>query len=100
MTYVAERCRSEVSDLNLTDQASTGPLAHWQQLTLSRPADFESMDPDTPQSRRRENILSSLNIAIETLNLAKELSPITPAKAVFGSVSVILTIIKVGLLLC
>ena len=36
-----------------------------------------------------------LNIAIEALNLAKEVSSITPAKAVFGSASVVL-MIKVG----
>ena len=36
-----------------------------------------------------------LNIAIEALKIAKEVSSITPAKAVFGSVSVILTMIKV-----
>ena len=35
-------------------------------------------------------------MAIEALNLAKEISSITPARAVFASVSVILTMIKVG----
>ena len=53
------------------------------------------MDPDATQPKRRDNILSSLNVAIEVLNLAKEASSITPAKAVFGSVSTILTMIKV-----
>ena len=37
-----------------------------------------------------------LDVAIEALNLAKEISSVTPAKAVFGSVSVILTMIRVG----
>ena len=58
------------------------------------------MDPDARQQKRRDIVLSSLNVAIETFNLAKEISSITPAKAVFGSVSVILTTIKVGFLLC
>ena len=58
------------------------------------------MDADARQQKRRDIALSSLNGAIETLNLAKEISSITPAKAVFGSVSVILTMIKVGSLLC
>jgi len=40
-----------------------------------------------------------LNAAIEAMNLAKELSSITPAKAVFGTVSVILAMIRVSLLL-
>ena len=56
------------------------------------------MDPVAHEQKRRDVILSSLNAAIETLNLAKEISSITPAKAVFGSVSVILTTIKVGFL--
>ena len=43
--------------------------------------------------------MSVLNGAIEALNLAKELSSITPARVVFGSVSVILTVIKVSSLL-
>jgi hypothetical protein len=58
---------------------------------------FEPMDPDAQRQKRRENVVSSLNAAIETLNLAKEISSITPAKAVFGSVGVILTMIKVDL---
>ena len=54
------------------------------------------MDPDAQQQKLRDIVLSSLNVAIETLNLAKEICSITPAKAVFGSVSVILTMIKVN----
>jgi len=54
---------------------------------------------DTKSQQRREGTLSSLNMAIEAMNLAKELSSLTPAKAVFGSVSVVLTMIKVGFLL-
>ena len=34
-------------------------------------------------------------MAIEAMNLAKEVSSITPAKAVFGSVSILLTMIRV-----
>lgn len=58
--------------------------------------DSELMNPNAPQPKRRNNVLSTLNVAIETSNLAKELSSITPAKAVFGTVSAILTMIKVG----
>ena len=47
----------------------------------------------------RDAVLSSLNMAIDALNLAKELSSITPAKAVFGSVGILLTMIKVRSLL-
>ena len=54
------------------------------------------MDPGAQRQNRREFVLSSLNVAIEASNLAKEFCSITPAKPVFGSLSVILTTIKVG----
>jgi hypothetical protein len=53
---------------------------------------------DARSQRRQDVTLSSLNMAIEAMNLAKELAPITPAKAVFGSVSVVLAMIKVSFL--
>ena len=51
------------------------------------------------RQKRRENALSLLDAAIEAMNLAKEISGGTPAKAVFGSVSVLLTMIMVRFLL-
>ena len=51
------------------------------------------------QQKRRENALSLLDAAVEAVNLAKEISGATPAKAVFGSVSVLLTMIMVRFLL-
>ena len=54
------------------------------------------MDHSAPMLKLRDNMLSSPNASIETLNLAKEASTITPAKAVFGSIGVILTMIGVG----
>jgi hypothetical protein len=53
---------------------------------------------DTKPQRRQDFTLSSLNVAIEAMNLAKEIASITPAKAVFGSVSVVLAMIKVTFL--
>ena len=53
-------------------------------------------EPQRPKGREGTTLV--LNATIEALNLAKELSSITPAKAVFGSVSIILTTIKVSLL--
>ena len=50
------------------------------------------------KSQRQEgndNLLSALNVAIEALNLAKEIVGITPAKAAVGSVSVLLAMIRV-----
>ena len=56
------------------------------------------MDPKS-QRPKRQDVTLLLNAAIEAMNLAKEVSSMTPAKAVFGSVSIILTMIKVGFLL-
>jgi hypothetical protein len=56
------------------------------------------MTSNSEQSKERDGALSALNVALEGLSLA---SSITPAKAVFGSVSIILTIVKVrSFLLC
>ena len=51
------------------------------------------------QQKRRDDALSLLNAAVEAMNLAKEISSATPAKAIFGSVSVLLTMIMVRFLL-
>ena len=53
------------------------------------------MTTDPKQSKGRDGALSVLGIAIESLNLAKEISSVAPAKTVFGSASVILAMIKV-----
>lgn len=47
------------------------------------------------QFRGRDGAISLLNNAIETLNITKEASSTTPAKAVFGSVSGLLTMTRV-----
>ena len=57
------------------------------------------MEAKSQQPKGRESKISTLNTAIEGLNLAKEVSGVMPAKAVFGSVSVILTMIRVSSLL-
>ena len=54
------------------------------------------MDPkSSKRQQRQESVLSLLNAAIEAMNLAKEASSATPAKAIFGTVSALLTMIKV-----
>ena len=50
-------------------------------------------------SGRSGNVLPSLNVAIDGLNLAKEASTIAPAKAVFATVAILLTMIRVSSLL-
>jgi hypothetical protein len=57
---------------------------------------LEPMDPSVQRRKRRDIVLSSLDVAIEASNLAKEFCSITPAKPVFASFSVILTMIRVN----
>jgi len=64
-------------------------------LVLSWPSPVSTMDEKSPRPKRRENTLSLLTVAIEAMNLAKEVSSATPAKAVFGSVGALLTMIRV-----
>ena len=54
------------------------------------------MDPKSQRQKGRDDALSKLNEAIEDLNRAKEVSSITPAKAVFGSTSALLPTIRVS----
>ena len=55
---------------------------------------------DKPQQPKgRGSALSSLNATIDTLNIAREVSSIAPAKTAFGSTSDLLTLIKVRFLL-
>ena len=55
------------------------------------------MEAESQRPNEWEGAISALNAAIEALNLVK-ISSIPPAKAVFGSVIVILTLIRVCLL--
>ena len=55
------------------------------------------MDTRFQGTNRRNNALSLLNAAIDAMNLIKELSSMTPAKAVSGSVTILMTMIRVRL---
>jgi len=57
------------------------------------------MDIGSQRPMPRDATLSLLNAAVKAVNLAKELSSVTPVKAVFGTVSLILTMIRVSPLL-
>lgn len=55
------------------------------------------MDAKSQVSKGRDRALSALNVAIDAMNIAKDIS----AQAVFGSLSVLLTVIRVhSLLFC
>jgi len=56
------------------------------------------MAPESQRPKRPHVTLSSLNAAIDAMNIAKDLLDMIPAKAAFGTVSVILIMIKVGFL--
>jgi len=58
-----------------------------------------TMDAKTQQPKDREGAISALNAAVEALNLMKEIASVTPAKAAFGSVSVLLAMIRVSFVL-
>ena len=60
---------------------------------------MSTMQTESQRPKGKDQTISSLNVAIEGLNLAKELSSVTPAKAVFGSASILLTMIKVSFFL-
>ena len=74
---------------------ATQPTCH---IDLSQLPQVSTMDENSNREKWRDGVLSSLNAAIEAMNLAKELASVTPAKAVFGSVSVLLTMIRVSVL--
>ena len=57
------------------------------------------MEVGSQRPKEREDAILALNTAIEALNLAKNASAVAPAKTVFGSVSVILSTIRVCFLL-
>jgi hypothetical protein len=57
------------------------------------------MDTKSQPPKRNNNVLSSLNMAIDAANLAKEILSVVSAKAACGSISVLLTAIKVRFLL-
>jgi len=56
------------------------------------------MEAEFQQSKGRKGAILALDAAIEALNLARDLSSIIPARAVFCTVGVVLTTIKVSLL--
>jgi len=57
------------------------------------------METDSQRPGGREGATSALNAAIQDTNLAENVSSIAPAKAVFGSVTVLLAFIRVCFLL-
>jgi hypothetical protein len=53
------------------------------------------MDASSQRPKGRDGAFSSLNVAIDAINLAKDIVDIAPAKAAFCSVCALLTMIRV-----
>ena len=51
--------------------------------------------PQPEKGKDRDPVLSVLNATIDALNIAEKIATIAPAQAVFGSVSILLTVVKV-----
>ena len=66
-----------------------------QRTTFPQILQAPTMETRSRRPKGRDGVVSSLNVAIEAMNLAKELSSITPARAVFGSVGALLIMIRV-----
>jgi hypothetical protein len=62
--------------------------------TFSHPPQVPTMTP-SQQQKGRDGVLSTLDAAIQALNLAKDSCGIPPAQIAFGSASVLLTMIRV-----
>jgi len=53
------------------------------------------MATNSQRPKGQENAISSLNVAIDAMNLAEKISSTTPAKAVFATFNLLLVMIKV-----
>ena len=67
-------------------------------LAFSQLPWVSTMATKSQRPKGQDGTLSSLNVAINTLNLAKDASSIIPARAAFNSASTLLTVIRVGCL--
>ena len=57
------------------------------------------MEAESKRPKGQEAAISALNAAVEAMNLAEKISTIAPAKTVFGTVSILLTLIRVCFML-
>jgi len=59
---------------------------------------ISTMATKTQRPQGHNGVPSTLNVAIDALNLAKETTSVTPVKTAFTSAGVLLTMIRVGFL--
>ena len=78
----------------------SGYFSQHLRLTDFSPLPCVSTMTDNPQQPKgRGRVLSALNLAINGLNIAKEATSTTPVNPVFGSVEILLTMIRVSSIL-
>ena len=70
-------------------------LAAWASYRFVFATASSAMTSKSQQPEGRDGTLSTLDVAIDVMNFAKGVSVIAPAQAAFGSVSAILTMIRV-----
>lgn len=73
-------------------------LAYYHTVSSQLPR-FSTMDAKSQKPKGRDATLSTLNLAIDALNILSDVSGIEPAKIAFSSVSALLTMIRVCFLL-
>ena len=54
------------------------------------------MTDKSQQPKGQDGVLSTLNLAIDGLNLAREVATVTPAEVAFGAVAILVTMIRVS----
>ena len=93
---VHEACHDRIAAHLYWDSGSSRQPA--RRAAFSHSPCVSTMTTKSQQPKGPDGALSSLNKAIEAVELAKVDSRITQAKAVFGSVIILLVLIRVGLL--
>ena len=88
-TALGQHNRSPVLGFGDFLAASCCTVPHTCYLRLS------TMTSESPDSKGRDNTISTLDGLIQVLGLAKDTCGIPPAQAAFGAVSALLTIIRV-----
>ena len=95
-THTHEARRDKiVAHLRRGSESSSQPS---RRTVLSQLTGVSTMEAESQRPKRREDAISALNEAIEALNPVK-ISSFPPARAVFGSATILLTLIRVRPLL-
>ena len=84
------------TDSGIADNAGTGCL--WKTFTVGNNPHPRGAMRAAAKSQRQNGVLSSLNAAIDTLDLARDSTNVKPARDAFCSAGILLTTIRVRFL--